>query len=104
MATNFESELRNDLSRLSDMMTEMFQNEIVRQDLIDTGLMLRTTRAVVIYTPTGFTFRVESTDYFIFVDARFGITENVLASPQYNDFLNEVAVVYEKYIINEITN
>lgn len=101
---NFESELRQDLSLLSNMLTEMFKDEIIRQDLIDTGLMLRTTRAVVIYQPTGFTFRIESTDYFEYVDARFDITENVLRSERYQEFLNEVALAYEKYITNELTN
>ena len=99
---NSESELSRDLRRLSDVLTKLFQDEIERQDLIDTGLMLKTTRAFIVKEANGFSFKVESTDYFPYVDDKFNVTQNVLRSNGYQKFLEDIAIAYEKYITNEI--
>jgi len=101
---NSESILRQRMRTLEAKLTRLFQNEIQRQDLIDTGLMLRTTRTYLVENPRGFSFRVESTDYFEYVDAKYDVTKNVLNSREFAILLDDINEFYAEYLANELEN
>lgn len=102
MATNAETTLRRNLKNIEAQLTELFREEIIRQELIDTGLMLRTTRAFLIEAPRGFEINVESTDYFEYIDAKFQVTENVLKSRGFELLLEEIGNYYAEFTANKI--
>jgi hypothetical protein len=102
MAVNAESVLRRQLKSLEAKITLLFRREIIRQKLIKTGLMRDTTRAILVEKPRGFEIEVISTDYNVFVDARFNVTNNVINSRQFEKLYDEINEYFAEYYANKI--
>ena len=70
------------LGRIAKSMTKLLKDEIKRQDLVDTGRMLRETATKIKFNDNDCSFKlsVRSTTYFKYVNGNFNITKNVFAS------------------------
>jgi hypothetical protein len=81
---------RGILRSLSNTLTRLVKQEIIRQDLIDTGRMLRT---IEIFAEDGpgldFSISVSAEDYFVYVDGNYNVMENVVNSKPWEDAIEK---------------
>lgn len=74
------------LRSLSNTLTRLVKQEIIRQDLIDTGRMLRTIEIVADNGPgLDFSINVYAEDYFVYVDGNYKVMDNVVNSKAWED-------------------
>lgn len=99
MAVNF----RLEYERIASQLTRLFQDELRRQGLVDSGALLNSIRWTVRQTPSGWDFQMESLDYFTYLDDRYNISKNVFASSQYNQIQTQIGELYNLYIIEQLT-
>ena len=99
MAANLDAEFRG----VAQELTDLFKAEIRRQNLIDTGLMLATTRFEIVKSFGEYHFQLISTEYFEYVDNNFDVTHNVLNSQAYKQLLVRIGQLYAAVIVDEIT-
>ena len=71
------------IKTVENMVVRIIQDEIRRQDLIDTGLMLRSVKAKLNIRGNSFTIDVTSTEYFKYVDGNYNIVNNAFNSRDY---------------------
>ena len=98
MAVNFKIEF----DRIANELTRLFQDEIKRQGLVDTGKLLNSVKWTVRETSNGWDLQMEALDYFQYLDDRYSISKNVFASAQYERVQTQIADTYNLYIIEQL--
>lgn len=88
------------IGRVATALTKLLKDEIKKQDLIDTGRMLRETAAKITVKKSGdFTISVRSTSYYKFVDGRFNVTDNAFSGSKFDKVMDRLASVIADGII-----
>lgn len=100
MAVNFKLEY----DRIASQLTRLFQDELRRQGLVDTGTLLNSVKWTVKETSTGWDLQMEAMDYFTYLDDRYNISKNVFASSTYIQIQTQIGELYNSYIIEQLTN
>lgn len=72
----------------NEVLTKKIKEVIRKKNLIDTGRMYNTTWIDVWMTDRIF-INVKTTDYFIYVNGRYGITNDLINSNEFKIFLGE---------------
>ena len=83
------------LRDLSDELTDLVRTEIRRQDLIDTGRLVRSIEVRAVMRSNDIIMDILAEDYFVFVDARYDVMNNVIDS---RDWENAVENAIDKII------
>lgn len=94
--------IQQDLSKLEITLTKLYKDEIKRQDLIDTGLMLRTIEAKAKIVNSEIEITLSATDYFKFVDGNFDVTENVQKSNGWDKVIDIMESIVAQLIEKEL--
>lgn len=82
------------VGRVATGLTKLLKDEIKRQDLIDTGKMLRETASKVKVDSNGeFVISVISTSYYKYVDGRFNVTDNAFKGPKFNKLVDRLGTI-----------
>lgn len=99
------------LKNISKRLTKLLKNEIIKQELIATGKMLKETEAIVATAndKTGeVVFQVESTDYFSIVDGKFeiinkglNVKNQILQDREVVRLIEDLYVGYYQNILDE---
>ena len=71
------------ISKIESTITGLIREEITRQDLIDTGNMIRSIKTTAKVSSNNFTFSVEAVDYFKYIDGDYNIVSNVMKGGGY---------------------
>lgn len=99
MALNFKLEY----DRIASQLNRMFQDELRRQGLVDSGALLNSIKWSVTQTANGWVLKMEALDYFKYLDDRYYISKNVFASNQYSQIQTQIGELYNLYIIEQLT-
>jgi len=76
--------LKGQFKKIANSIAKLYKLEIIKQDLIDTGLMRDTIGVQITIGKNGeLDIQVVSTNYFIYVSGNFKIAENVFKSKAY---------------------
>ena len=94
--------LRPRYDKIAAELTKLYQDELRRLGLVDTGKLLNSIRWYVVTTPDGFILRMESLDYFEFLDEKYKITENIQRSSQYNQIIDEITIIITDGLISDL--
>jgi hypothetical protein len=94
--------LRPRYDKIAASLTKLYQDELRRLGLVNTGKLLNSIRWYVVTTPDGYILRMESLDYFEFLDAKYKITENIQRSSQYNQIIDEITIIITDGIISDL--
>lgn len=82
------------VGRVATGLTQLLKDEIKRQDLIDTGRMLRETASKVSVKSDGnFTIAVRSTSYYKYVDGKFKVTDNAFKGPKFQKLIDQLGEI-----------
>jgi len=102
MAIDTIDKLSIALVKEAEALTKLLKDEIRRQDLIDTGRMLRETAANIDVTHTNeISIKVISTTYYKYVDGRFKITKNALKGPKFEKIVKKMNDMIAEYFENQ---
>lgn len=99
MAVNFKLEYE----RIASQLTRLFQDEIKKQGLVDSGDLLASVKWTVKETATGWELKMEAMDYFKYLDDRYKISDNVFNSSTYIQIQTQIGELYNLYIIEQLT-
>lgn len=87
------------LSQLNAELTRLIKAEIVRQDLVDTGLMRDSTLVESRISAGEIVIDILSTDYFEYVDKNFNVMDNVTRTYQWNKAIEDaIGKIFEAQI------
>lgn len=100
MANRIDAE--REMNQAAQLLTRLYREELTRQGLVETGKLRDSIRWIVVTTTTGYSLKMEALDYFKFLDDRYGITNNVLKSAQYNRVNEHIANAYNYIILDEL--
>lgn len=80
------------VGRIATGLTKLLKDEIKRQDLIDTGRMLRETATKIKASANdcSFSISIRSTPYYKFVDGNFKVTDNAFKGAKYNKLIKQM--------------
>jgi len=78
---------KKDISQIEQMIVRLVRDEIRKQQLIDTGLMLRSVEAKLKIKGNSFTIDITSTEYFKYVDGDYKILDNVFKGRDYEKLI-----------------
>lgn len=76
---------------------ELVKDEIIKQDLIDTGRMLNSVNAFLNIQGNSWTVDVTSTDYFKYVDGDFKVLQNAFKGPKYDKVVKKINELLNEY-------
>lgn len=96
------ADAKRELELAAKELTQLFRNELTRQKLVESGKLRDSINWVVITTPQGYILRMESLEYFKYLDDRFNISNNVFRSPAYDRVQEQIANAYNYIIIDEL--
>jgi len=92
------------IGRIATQLTELLKDEIKKQDLIDTGRMLRETAAKVKVNSDGnFNISIKSTTYYKYVDGNFKVTANAFRGAKYNKILDNLQTIVAEAVEKSIS-
>lgn len=94
--------LTNEYTKIANRLTKLYQDELRRLGLVETGKLLNSIRWFVVTTPDGFTLRMESLDYFEFLDTKYKITDNIQRSTQYNQIVDDITIIITNGLITDL--
>jgi len=87
MAKRLKSKLKSESKKIGRAIAKLFKEEVIRQDLIDTGLMRDSFRVSIKFTRKGdLEIFVSTVDYFQYIDGSpyfFKVSEAVYKSKEY---------------------
>ena len=88
--------------RLARLLQSAYVSEIARQDLIDTGLMIKTFTVRAINLKRFPKFEIDAVDYFVYVDGNFKVTDNVLRGALYKKFEKGLEDLQVKILLEKL--
>lgn len=92
----------NKIETLENEITELIRDEIRRQDLIDTGLMLRSVETKITPSGSNLEIKVSSTDYFKYVDGTYDVIDNAFDTDEYDRIIEDLEDLYIEALENSI--
>jgi len=98
MAFNVEQELNTVAIRLSGL----WRQEIVRQDLVDTGLLRDTIRWTVQKTANGYELDLFAQDYFKYLDDKYDVSYSIRQSSEFQSIMKDLARIMAFAIIEDV--
>lgn len=99
----YSNELKNDIQRLSKMITNELKNRIKQLDLIDTGRMFSITESDIKFTMDGLDIEITTTDYYKYLDGDYDLTDYVFNLPNISNLINSIyGDMVVEIIMNEI--
>ena len=85
------SSLRNEVRKLAKKFTIMYQKEIIKKDLIDTGNLKRSFKTKIDISRKGdVKINISSLYYFKYLDEPFEVTEDIINSKSYKKLEDEL--------------
>lgn len=87
---NYSIETNSKKNNLELLITKGLRNRIKELDLIDTGTMLSTTVCYISYKDDGLDIKVQSTDYYMYMDSEFNITNYIIETQQVSNMLDDL--------------
>jgi hypothetical protein len=94
--------LATELDNICRDIVELIQDELKRQNLVETGALLNSISCRLIPTNEGFTFQIEALDYFKYLDGEYSIMENIFRTSEYERIQERIGEAYSLYIIEQI--
>ena len=81
-------------TRLANKLTQLFRNEIRKLGLVSNDSkphLVDSIQWTVKKTSNGYNLQMESFDYFVYLDSKYNITNNVFKTTEYRDIENKIA-------------
>jgi len=97
---NNEANISSSIERLKTITKDLIRKRTVELGLIDTGLMYKSyTVDVVIKPDLDITIEINSTDYFKYVEANYGLIDWVIEQTSFSEAYTDL---FAEVITNEI--
>lgn len=93
-----------ELTEIEDALTDLFKSVIKEKKLIQSGRLYNSIKFRVVKVGKDYSFRMESLDYFNYLDAEYGITKAALSSREFVVIKQKIAELVAMELIQEITN
>ena len=105
MAKRLRSKLKSESKKIAKAIAKLFKEEVIRQDLIDTGLMKDSFRVTISLGRKGeLEIFVSAVDYFQYIDGSphfFKVSEAVYASKKYKQLEDRlIGLMSVEFLIN----
>lgn len=84
-------------------LTQLYKKQIQKQKLIKTGLLLATIEVKARKTPKGYALAVYAPEYWVYVDAKAGVTKKIFRSVGYAKLKKRIQVLYSLMVKAELT-
>lgn len=94
------SEIRNIVNILEDTITSKYKQIIQKNNLIDTGRLLREIKAKIIFlNDVEFKINIESPEYFKYLDEEYNISKEVFEDNDVDDYLSKLIdeIIFEDF-------
>lgn len=86
---------------IANELTQLFKDEIKRLGLVSSGKLYNSIKWTVTQTSTGYELKMESMDYFTYLDDKYSISENIYKSSRFFKIQDQITQIE---IDNLITN
>lgn len=89
------------IEQINRELTQLFKDDIIRKDLVDTGLLRDTINVEVTFTNDEWGLDITSQDYFVYLDVPYDITTDVMNTTRFNELVDEIHLHFLKKQIND---
>jgi len=83
-------------------LTAVYKKVIKEKGLIDSGKLYNSISFKMTKTSDGYSFKMTSMDYFSVLDKKYGITDAVYKTVEYNRINNNIQDVYVEIVYKEL--
>lgn len=92
----------SEFNAIANDLTKLYQDEIKRQGLIESGKLLNSISFKANKIPSGYSLDMTAVDYFEYIDKKYQISKNVFKSIGYKNVQTRIQKAYNLIILEAI--